>query len=1220
MDPLAGPIERLAWELRLLREWAGRPSYRELALRAHFSRTTLAEAATGMRLPTLEVTLAYAVACGGDRAEWEQRWHLAARELERSRRCCPYPGPLPLGAEDADLFFGRDRVLEDLSKAVRRSRLTVVLGASGSGKSSLLGAGLLARLTTDGTSADLINPGAHPLSLLEAVDTDASAVVIVDQCEEVFTFCADERERDEFLDGLSALVTAENGPALVIGVRSDFYKRCMAHAGLAAALRRAVCLPLKPMVGQELRAIITEPALRVGLSVDADLVATVLAESSDQVGALPLVAHALRETWDRQQEDVLRVADYQAMGGLTGVMARIAEELYEDLDTGRRHLLRAILLRLTAPGAAATGRRIERDELTGIGPADEVGAVLNRIAATRLVVLDHDTVAVAHDVLFRCWPRLREWLADDREALSRHQRLTSDATEWDRNGRGEDYLYRGDRLAVWNNEDFAPLSELERAFLAASRTSASAERPRAARRTRFGYGGLSLVAALASALTVLALIQVGNTDVERGRATSISLAADARRQLQRDPELALLLAIEAYEAQPTPEADLVLRQAVADFRLRGSRPSGLRRVGGMAATPDGRKIAVWDSGFAAKGLRIWSLDGTGLRRDEQILQGEHARDVQSAALSEDGRLLVTGGFGGDVALWDLTAGGPPTVLGTADGGVHSVSVSPDGRVASAHDDGVRIWEPGGRGESPGEATALRAPAGPVRSVAFSRSGRLLATGGGGFPLHLWDMTRHSPRLVRAAPRGDPQQVAFSPHGPWVATTEDDMPRVWNALETLEGEWSPQVELAGHATRVHGLAFSPDGARLATYGADGVIRVWTSGSDLDPLVLRTSGGSPRGVAFAPGGRSLVSVDADGSLQWWDVSAGEPAPSNGRLLAISADTRTLAVSTGADSLINPSDIQIQVWDTARGAAPIEMRSVRDAGFLVTLSPDGRRMAGLGRAGTLSLWDLTTGGPPVTVPVDSRTLPASLEFSTDGSRIAAGAHGVEPQVWQISSTGGMARLTGWEAPPTGRADGDVALSPDGILLADARDDHTVVVWDLTGKSGPRILRGHEADITGLAFGPDGRRVAAAAEDGTIRLWDVDGQGESAAVLRGARSTVRRVRFSPDGVWLVTNEPAGHLRLWRATGTGEPLELTGWGASGGLAVFTPDGMRIIRGLSPQVFLGRELSTGLRDDLVRIRNCEVCGSGGRVLDLARSRRTRELTGEERRIHLEPRA
>ncbi|WP_397351833.1 nSTAND1 domain-containing NTPase [Nonomuraea gerenzanensis] len=1270
MDPLAGPVERLAWELRRLRDEAGRPSYRVLAERAHFSRSTLAEAATGTRLPTLEATLAYAVACGGDPAEWERKWQLAAAELERSQRRCPYPGLLPLDVDAADLFFGRDDLLEVLLKAVQQGPLTVVRGATGSGKSSLLRAGLAARLTAEGTTVTLLTPGAHPLSRLyasgtdsadagasdadgtaadgtNASDADASTadastaktstaktstaktstaktstadradangaeVVIIDQFEETFTLCTDERERAAFLDALSDLVSRQDGPVLVIGIRTDFYDRCASHPGLAAALLDSLHLPVGPMSEQDLRAIITEPAARAGLSVDPDLVVTVVAEAAEQKGALPMVAHALRETWSRQRGDTLTLADYRAVGGVSGAIARTAEHLYADLEADQQQLLRAVLLRLVASGSGSsdTRRGLDRDELAGIGPAGELDAVLDRLAAARLVVVDQDLVDIAHEALLTGWPRLREWLTADRETLLRHQRLTSDAAEWDRNGRGEDYLYRGTRLAQWDGEaSFVPLNELERTFLAACRSSA-AERDRARRRTRLAFGGLPVAAVVVIVLAALVLVQVNDRDVERDRATSVRLAAEARRQLQQDPELALLLAIEAYEVEPTSEADLVLRQATADSRLRGSTPVGLRRVTGTTATPDGRKIAIWGAGAGPSSLEIWSLDGAAPRRAGHPLQPDRTDGILSAAFSADGRQLVTGDAGGELVLWDLASSGPPVVLGTVDGSVQGVSIRRDGTVASAHSDGVRIWKPGRA-----EPVKLSVPGGAVRSVAFSPSGRLLATGGNGSPLRLWDMTRDRPVLQRAATRGQPEQTVISPGGPWVATVEGDVPQVWDATEEPAGDWIPQVELAGHDPELNGVVFAADGDRLATFGADGVIRVWTTGSDADPLVLRSPKGNPRGAAFTPDGKSLVSVDVDGSLRTWDVTAGDPAPSRGRPLALSADTSTVAVSAGATSLLTPGDVRIKTW---RGATQAEVSGPRDAGYLVALSPDGRRMAGVGRAGTLSLWDLTTAGPPVTTPAPLRGIPISLVFSADGKRIVAGAHGTEPQAWQVSPSGGLTALTGWQTPPTGRADGDVALSSDGTRLADARDDHTVVVWDLTGESEPKILRGHAEDITGLAFSPDGLRLAAAAADGAIRLWDLDGRGEPAGVLYGAENTVRRVHFSPDGTWLVTNEPAGHLRLWRAAGGGEPLELTGWGASGGLVAFSPDGTRIVRGLSPQIWLGRSLITGLGGSLVQSRPCEVCGPSGTVLELARSRRTRELTAEERRSHLGP--
>ncbi|TDB88185.1 hypothetical protein E1264_12360, partial [Actinomadura sp. KC216] len=318
-------------------------------------------------------------------------------------------------------------------------------------------------------------------------------------------------------------------------------------------------------------------------------------------------------------------------------------------------------------------------------------------------------------------------------------------------------------------------------------------------------------------------------------------------------------------------------------------------------------------------------------------------------------------------------------------------------------------------------------------------------------------------------------------------------------------------------------------------------------------------------------SLVTIEADGKLRQWDIATTTPTPAQGRPLALSSDTRTLATSAVPISVTTPGDIRIRIW---RGSRTTEIKGPRDSGYKVALSPDGRLMAGLGRAGTLILWDLAT-GTSTTAPADLRGLPSTLTFSPDGKHLAAGAANTDPMVWQVSPA--LKRVTGWETQPTAKAEGIIAFAPNGTLLADARNDGTVLLWNLTGAHEPRILRGHQDGLTGLAFSPTGRHLAAAAADGAIRVWNTEGKADP-TVLRGPANPVRKLTFSPDGSWLLTNEPTGALHLWRPTG-GEPVDLTGWGATGSIAAFTPDGKQIIRGLSPQL-VG---PTGLRQALTPV-------------------------------------
>ncbi|REE99009.1 hypothetical protein [Thermomonospora umbrina] len=1200
VDPSAGPVERLAWELRRLRDEAGRPSYRELARRAHYSRSTLAEVATGVRLPTLEATLAYAVACGGDRDEWERRWEDAAAELKQAHRRCPYPGLAPLGPEDADLFFGRAELVEELRRSVAASPLTAVFGASGSGKTSLLLAGLVPALTADGLDTAVLTPGPRPLSRLTEVPSEpADGVLIVDQFEEVFTLCRDDDERTAFLDGLTAMVGDEDGRTVVIGVRADFYAHCARHAGLVAALREHGHLPIGPMSEDELREIIVEPAARVGLTVEPGLLTAAVAETVGRPGALPLVAHALRETWAGLDGDELRLADYRAAGGVREAVARSAERLYRELDDPQRAVVRGLFLRLTALGEGTddTRRRVDRDELTGLGEPGEIDALLDRLAAARLVIVDDGTVDVCHEALIGAWPRLRDWLTTDREELVLHRSLTGAAAEWERNGRHEEFLHRGARLAVWEGRDTVALNELERDFLAAGRRHEAAARTAARRRVRLGFGGLGLVAAVVAVLAVVAMLQAGRAADERDRAVSRRLASDARTQLERDPELALLLAAEAYAMAPTNEADTVLRQAVVDFRLRRTLSTGQRDIRGAVFSPAGGTAATW----TGSSLRTWRWNG----RDWSLSapkreRRSRARSVpKSIALRPDGRVLAAGLFDGTIDLWTLDDDGDPEVLrGPKNEAVTSLAFSGDGRrLATVHDDRVHLWDL----KSGRRSLVLPRAERRLETVALSHDGEHLVTGG--FRTQLWDVSGRRPRLLLTGRQSTVTQLAFSPDGAWaVAATAQSTVESYAVPGFPLGDREPSVEHRGHQGTVGGLAFSPDGRRLASYGEDRTIRVWDTGSGASPLVLRVATGTLRGVAFSRDGRWLTSVSEDGAVRFWDVSSGHAGgtvdlPGRGS----GEGRRVLSADGGAfatDEVVSPD---LRVWDVRRGGPPTVLRDGRVNGPFAA-SPDGRRFA---RADTFSmtkgddtlpLWDLGAGDRPRMLRSKGEKANA-LVFSHDG-RYLAGAGDNTVQVWDAEGGDApTAVLRGYDL-----VGNSMEFGPDGRRLAVALFKGDVVLRDVTGKDKPTVLRG-PTGVTDLEFAPDGRRIAASNADGTVHLWRTDRPGVADTVLRSREGALADLAFTRDGVWLAsTARTDGVLRLWRVDGGGEPVLISGFGSVITHVAFAPD--------------GRGVTTAHADRPVRAWTCEICGPGPQVLRLARERATRDLTPEERRTFL----
>nr|WTB32090.1 helix-turn-helix domain-containing protein [Streptomyces sp. NBC_00830] len=416
LDPEAGPLERFAWELRQLRATAGRLSYRELSKRAHFSVTALSEAAGGREVPSLAVTLAYVQACGGDGALWEARWHAVVDELavadgvtDSESVNAPYLGLSSFEPHHAAWFFGRQELVTELRSRVEREPLVAVFGASGSGKSSLLRAGLLPGVRAgsvpggESWTTILLTPGRHPVEELAArlahllgvaatsVCADLTAdpksigvlwcqvlvagpgarrvLLVVDQFEEIFTLCDDPEERAAFID---CVVASTAG-------RDDRGRDCSWHTGRFLRLVRAVLRtggrPARPSgaCGAD-GCVVREPGLRAGMKVEAALVVAVVADAHGEPGALPLVSHALYETWKRRSGNAMTLARYRMAGGVQGAIAQSAERVYAELDETERSLAKNVFLRLTALGQGTedTRRRVTRAELLG-GAADLIG-------------------------------------------------------------------------------------------------------------------------------------------------------------------------------------------------------------------------------------------------------------------------------------------------------------------------------------------------------------------------------------------------------------------------------------------------------------------------------------------------------------------------------------------------------------------------------------------------------------------------------------------------------------------------------------------------------------------------------------------------------------------------------------------------------------------------------------------------------------------------------
>ena len=656
------------------------------------------------------------------------------------RPACPYRGLVPYDVADAEDFYGRDRDVVACRERLGAVGAVTVVGPSGSGKSSLARAGIAAGLAQDGHRVVVITPGLHPLEALTAVPSSGPhRALVVDQCEEAVGLCADQAERAAFFAALSEY--AERA-LLVVAVRADRIGDLTGHAGFTRLVERSLYL-LDPMTRDDLVAAIEGPAAGAGLRLEPGLVDLLVREVEGEPGALPLLSHALRSTWELREANTLTVAGYRATGGVRGAVAQTAEAVYEHVPPDQRAALRDLLLRLVAPSpeGAAMRSRIPRRLVAG-SPHHE--ALIETLVAARLVTSDEDVIELAHEALVRAWPRLKDWLDDDAEGQRILRHLVVAADSWEAMQRPDSELYRGARLAKtleWASRAEPELTPSEREFLEAGRLLSQAEQRAAAqrvlqqrrvnRRLRGLLVGVALLTVGALLAAWVALDQSRASSRQRDEAVSqrdaaaaLALAAASRDVAELNGALALALAAESGLATPEPllQATGALAKARLVFDtspaqpLRGPLVGHTEPVTSLAFSPDGGQLAS----AAGDAVRIWDL-GTG-DPAASVLPG--TGKSYGVAFSARGELVATGGQSG-LRVWDAARRTLTERFHPWRGKVLDVSFSPDGRrLASAGGDGaVRIWDPA-TGEQLGAALEVH---GNATSVSFSADGRRLAS-------------------------------------------------------------------------------------------------------------------------------------------------------------------------------------------------------------------------------------------------------------------------------------------------------------------------------------------------------------------------------------------------------------------------------------------------------------------------------------------------------------
>lgn len=1131
----------------------------------------------------------------------------------------PYKGLRPFEAADFREFFGRERLINKLIQRLcepgNLTRFLAVVGPSGSGKSSLVKAGLIPAIwrgELEGSEKWFVVemvPGPRPLDELDVAltriastqttnlyeqlqrdeyglvratalvlpDDGSELLLVIDQFEEVFTLMDDEAARQHFLKLIHAAVTERRSRIrVVITLRADFYDRPLHYPDFGELVRNRMETVL-PLGAKELEAVIVDPAKGVGVTFENGLVGTIIDDIHYQAGALPLLQYGLTELFERREGRVLSQAAYEDMGRATGALANRAEELFREFDENGQDHIRQMFLRLVtlADGIDDTRRRTARSELLSLSPeSDLLDDIIDTFVEHRLLSLDNDpatrrpTVEVAHEALLREWQRLSNWLIESRDDIRSQQQITHLALEWYGANHDRSFMLRGARLQqfeVWSKQTELILTPDEQAYLTACIANRDQEQAveqaqqahvvKLEKRSRNFLRGLVAVMAMATiiAFSLARVAQRNEADAERSEAV-------AERNAQISQSLALASAAQAALSDGDVEQSLAL--AVAANQIAEPPIFAQRTLYEIAFTPATQAVVSGGDGWR------WF-----------------------AEISPNGQMIAVDEDNVRYAIWDIHR---KEVLIRLDGnhpdGISGAAFTPDSQhlLVGAWDDSLELWDIN-TGEIIWSATN---PAGDPNSVVISPDGTLAIVGSELGVATLWDVQTGEfiDELVGHNPTLQVQGTAFSPDGRLAATaSEDDTAIIWNVenREVLH-------RLEGHRGIVFSVSFSPDGRTLASTSFDNTIILWDveTGQMLRQLIGHSD--YVFDVDWSFDGSSLLSASRDSTLILWDAADGTRLHSYrdeaGRSLTVSFIDDRHALSAGSSG-------NVRFWSLYDEREQQRFDLSGEPIYSMSITHD-ERMAAIGTQNAAVLISLSTGDDVRRFRYDGGAV-TSVVFSPDENTLISGFEDNTTIMWDIQTGEEIRRLEGHSSLTTSAANEeivfgrilDLAVSPDGQRVLSAAEDRTMIVWDANTGEIVHQFESCSDTINTVAFSPDGRffvggfgtisdptRGSCPETDFTIHLWDTD-TGELVRQFVGHEGAVVQVQFSPNGRWLVSGSLDETVRLWDVQ-TGAEIRRFDGHTGGVLSVdFSGDGRYIVSGASDGTVKVWDSETG---DLLR--------------------------------------
>ena len=1157
----------------------------------------------------------------------------------------PYKGLTPYAEEDAAFFFGRESERAIIVANLMASRLTVLYGASGVGKSSVLYAGVARDLrkmanrnraergvpefapvafsawrekdvgwalvqaahdSAAGVAVGSVFPPDPSASLTEQLAIYADTVggelfMILDQFEEYFLYHRGDGGDGGFDAELSRAVTqADLRVNFLVAIRED------ALAGLDRFKGR-----IPGLLDNYLRlGHLDRSAARVAIEKPVEQFNVLRAEELAAVGMESELVEAVLD-----QVKTGRVSLEEGGRGGVGAPSGAVDE--ESIETP---YLQLVMSRLWEEELGAGSRMLRLQTLDRLGGASRIVRTHLDDAMARLSSAERDVAArifhylvtpsgtkVAHAL-----PDLAEY-AGVRESELRPvvERLSSGSVRILRPVADQSGAPSGSTYEIFHDVLAAPILDWRQRHVAAMQRVEAEQKRQAAerlaheeRRKARRFRALAVAAALfALGTAVLAVVVVRANQTTHSR----ELAASAISELGVDPSESVRLASQAFDTRETPEADEALRRALEESRLRAVMVGHDDWVTQAAYSPDGRRVATASKDGS---VRLWNPH-TGSQL--AVLRG-HVRPVNTLLFDRSGDRVLSAGEDDTARVWDARTGRPLLALR-----VGSMNIEPwpvafglDGKqiVAPAEEGGAVVWDI----RSGDPIKVARVDRQEIWALALSRDGRRVATGGTDGAARIWD-TRRGKLLATLRLSDLVKVVEFSPDGR----------RLLAATPTTAYLW--KIGARGHPLTLHhyGVAlttahFSPSGKSIVTAG-DKEANVWSVETGKEVGSLRGHRDMVNSAAFSPDGRLVVTASQDGSTRVW-------SPTGGALLDLRGHTDSVNdakfAPDGRSVVTAGADHTARVWRVGTGTALYGHRGIvtsaafsRDGRRVVTasadgtarfwdrsgrlvqtlgegrhlgpltvadLSPDGTRVVTSGLNSGLQFWRIGSRGQavPTFPPKQRNRAPSDAAFSPDGRYVATAGYALLARVWD-------ARTGRKRSNFDGHADEVLTaeFSPDGRRVVTASVDRTARIWSASDGKQKRVLRGHAGIVWSAAWSNDGRLVVTAGNDGTVRIWDA-ATARQVRVLRGFVGAARSAAFNPDDRWIVAGGNDGTTRVWDVA-TGRPLAIMHRHTDAiNVVAFSPDGKTI-------------LSAG-DDQTAKLYRCETCVPADRLKELAEAR------------------